>query len=154
MNRFTIENESSKISFQEYGNITLSQALHQEWWIALTLKRVSLYLWRVIAILEHIDSNVFLRNKYEEIHNYFQRVSLFFGFVKTYHEGRERFIDTNHPTNGIEHLSHILVRIISHGDLSHAHTLLIYQLFQFHSRFCDILNQIEWKTLVPQGLSE
>lgn len=154
MDRFLVEHAWSNMPFQVYGSVTLSQALQQDGWIAVTLKWVSVYLWRVISILGHIDSNVFLKQKYEEIHEYFQRVSLFFGFVKSYHEWRERFIAHTHPDNGIEYISHMFVRILSRGDLSHAHTLLIYQLLQFHSRFCDILNQIEWKTFLPQEASE
>ena len=153
MTRFAIEHSWEKMSFQRYGVTVLSQIMTQDGSVSVVLPKVEWYLDRVRHILIHIESNNTVKKSRDAINEKIHHLMSFVVFIKAYSEERERFMEI-HPNGNIEKITHIIVQLISHGNLSYAHSLLSHQLCRFHSELSDILNQIEWIALIPQGVNE
>lgn len=152
MHRFPMEHQWVKLSFQQYGVVLFTQLFHGGNF-SETIQKVEWYIEKVNSILLHVGENKFVQNTRQHMSEQTSKIITFTDFVKSYLENRKNFLAIE-PHGNMEHITHLLIRLISHGDLSQAHALLIHKLYRFHSEFCDILNQIEWKALIPQEIPE
>lgn len=153
MNRFPVEHQWEKLSFQQYGVVLLSQALVHGHAFSETIHKAEWYIQRVHDILTHMEQNTLFQKIRAKVHEDIEWIVVFTEFMKAYLESREKFL-TIEPIGRIEHLTHALVRLISLGNLTHAQSLLIHKLCRFHSILCDTLNQVEEKTFANQWVLE